>query len=137
MGRFPGGLDGKESACSVGDPASTPGSRRSPGEGNGFPLHYSCLENSMDRGAWQSTVHRVAKVRHNWVTNTTINFYLESWLIQGEDLARLPLKFVYIYIFLLIFSVVTKIELKYFNISTHKMSEKATFTYLEGEIKIR
>ena len=53
------------------------------------------------------------KVRHNWVTSTTINFYLESWLIQGEDLARLPLKFVWIYIFLLIFSVVIKIELKY------------------------
>ena len=52
---FPGGSDGKESACSVSDPSSIPGSGRSPGEGNGNPLQYSCLENSMDRGAWQAT----------------------------------------------------------------------------------
>ena len=43
------------------DEDSTPGSGRSPGEGNGNPLLYSCLENSMDRGAWQATVHEVAK----------------------------------------------------------------------------
>ena len=47
----PGGSDGKESACSVGGLGSTPGSGRSPGEGNGNPLQYSCLENPMDRGA--------------------------------------------------------------------------------------
>ena len=47
----PGGSDGKESACNVGDPGSTPGSGRFPGEGNGNPLQYSCLENPMDRGA--------------------------------------------------------------------------------------
>ena len=58
---FPGGLDGKESACSAGDPASIPGSARSPGEGNGNPLWYSCLENPMNRGAWQATVHGVTK----------------------------------------------------------------------------
>ena len=52
---------GKESACSAGDAGSIPGSGRSPGEGNGFPLQYSCLENSMDRGAWRTTVHGVAK----------------------------------------------------------------------------
>ena len=46
--RFPGGSDGKASACNVGDPGSIPGSGRSPGEGNGNPLQYSCLENSMD-----------------------------------------------------------------------------------------
>ena len=51
---FPGGSDGKESACSVGDPGSIPGSGRSPGEGNGNPLQYPCLDNSMDRGAWQA-----------------------------------------------------------------------------------
>ena len=45
------GLDGKESACHAGDAGSIPGSERSPGEGNDCPLHYSCLENSMDRGA--------------------------------------------------------------------------------------
>ena len=59
---FPGALDGKVSAYNVGDPGSIPGLGRSPGEGNGNPLQYSCLENSMDRGAWQATVHRVARV---------------------------------------------------------------------------
>ena len=54
---FPDGSDGKESACNAGDPGSIPGL-----EGNGNPLQYSCLENSMDRGAWQTTVHRVTKL---------------------------------------------------------------------------
>ena len=49
---FPGGSDGKASACNAGDLGSIPESGRSPGEGNGNPLQYSCLENSMDRGAW-------------------------------------------------------------------------------------
>jgi len=49
---FPGGSDGKASACNMGDPGSFPGSGRSPGEGNSNPLQCSCLENSMDRGAW-------------------------------------------------------------------------------------
>ena len=61
FGGFPGGSDGKEPACDVGDTGSVPGSGRCPGEGNGNPLQYSCLENSMDRGAWQSTVHGVSK----------------------------------------------------------------------------
>ena len=56
---FPGGSDGKESACNVVDLGSIPGSRRTAGEGNGYTFQYSCLENSMDRGAWQATVHRV------------------------------------------------------------------------------
>ena len=51
----------KESACSVGDSGSIPGLGRSPGEGHGNPLQYSFLENLMDRGAWQATVHTVAK----------------------------------------------------------------------------
>ena len=58
---FPGGSDSKESTCSVGDPGSIPGWGRSPGEGNGHPLQYSCLENSMDRGAWRAIVHGVTK----------------------------------------------------------------------------
>ena len=49
---FPGGSDSKESACNAGDLGLIPGSGRSPGEGNGNPLQYSCLENCMDRGAW-------------------------------------------------------------------------------------
>ena len=57
-------LSGKASACSVGDAGdsgSIPRSRRSPGGGNGNPLQYSCLENPMDRGAWQAVIHGVAK----------------------------------------------------------------------------
>ena len=61
---FPGGSDGKESACSAGDPGLVPGLRRSPGEGNGSPLQYSCQENSMDRGAWWATVYGSPGVRH-------------------------------------------------------------------------
>ena len=53
---FPGGTDGKESACSTKDPGSIPGSGRCPGEGNGNPLQYSCLMNPMDRGAWWAIV---------------------------------------------------------------------------------
>ena len=55
------GSDGKVSACNAGDLGSIPGSGRSPGEGNGNPLQYPCLENSMDGGAWWATVHGVAK----------------------------------------------------------------------------
>ena len=55
---IPGGSDGKESACNSGDLGSIPGSGRSPGEGKGYPLQYSCLENPMDRGAWWATVHK-------------------------------------------------------------------------------
>ena len=51
-GNFPGGSDSKASAYNEGDPGSIPGSGISPGEGNGNPPHYSCLENPMDRGAW-------------------------------------------------------------------------------------
>ena len=58
---FPGGSDGKESACSSGYPGSIPGLGGSPEEGNVYPLQYSCLENSMDRGAWQAPVHGVTK----------------------------------------------------------------------------
>ena len=58
---FPGGSDSKESACNAGDPGLTPGWGRSPGVGNGNPLQYFCLENPMDRGAWQATVHGIAK----------------------------------------------------------------------------
>ena len=58
---FPGSSDSKESACSAGNPDLIPGSGRCPGEGNGNPLQYSCLENPMDRGAWRATVLAVAK----------------------------------------------------------------------------
>ena len=58
---FPGGSDGQESACNEGDQGSILGLGRSAGEGKGYPLQYSGLENSMDREAWQATVHGVAK----------------------------------------------------------------------------
>ena len=58
---FPGGSEVKASACDEGDLGSIAGLGRSPGEGNGNPLQYSCLENPMDRGAWRATVHGVAK----------------------------------------------------------------------------
>ena len=61
MRGFPGNSDGKESTCSAGDLDSIPGSGRSPGEGNGYPLQYSFLENSTDRKAWQATVYGVTK----------------------------------------------------------------------------
>ena len=58
---LPGGSDSKESAHDAGDPGSISGEGRSPGEGSGNPLQYSCLENSMGRGAWRATVHSVTK----------------------------------------------------------------------------
>ena len=63
---FPRGSDGKESACKAGDLASVPELRRSPREGNGNPLQYSCLANPMDRGSWLATVNEFAK---SWRTN--------------------------------------------------------------------
>ena len=65
---FPHSSVGKESACNAGDLDLIPGSGRSPGEGNGNPLQYPCLENPMDRVAWQATVHGVARVRHDLAT---------------------------------------------------------------------
>ena len=61
MDSFPGSSDGKASACNVGDLGLIHWLGRCPGEGNGNPLQYSCLENSMDGGAWSTTVHGIAK----------------------------------------------------------------------------
>ena len=61
---FPGGSDSKAAACNAGDVGLIPGLGRSPGEGNGYPLKYSCLENSRDRRAWWAILHRVQRVRH-------------------------------------------------------------------------
>ena len=60
---FPGSSDSKKSTCNLGDLGSIPGLGRFPGEGNGNPLQYSCLENPMDRGARQATVHEIAKTQ--------------------------------------------------------------------------
>ena len=67
---FPGGSDGKESTCNAGDLGLIPGSERSPAEGNGNPLQYSCLKNSTDREAWQAMVHGVT----DWNTTERISF---------------------------------------------------------------
>ena len=68
-----GGTDGKESACSARDPGSIPGSGRSPGESNGNPLQYSCLENPMEGGAWWVTVRGVAESG----TTERLHFHLQ------------------------------------------------------------
>ena len=65
---FPGDSDSKESACNGGDLGSILGLGRSPGEGHGHSLQYSCLENPMDGGAWRATVHGVAKSQA-WLSN--------------------------------------------------------------------
>ena len=70
--------DSKESACSAGDPGSIPESGRSPGKGNSYPLQYSCLENSTDRGARQAMVHQILKSQ-TWRTNWHfISFHFNS-----------------------------------------------------------
>ena len=70
------GSDSKESACNAGDPGLIPGSWRSPGEGNGSPLQYSCLENPMDWGAWWATVHGMAESQMWPVTERLTHFSL-------------------------------------------------------------
>ena len=73
----PTGSDGKASACNVGDRGSSPGSGRSPGEGNGSPLQHSCLENPMDGGAWQATVYGVAKSQTGLSDFTSLHYTSE------------------------------------------------------------
>ena len=77
---FPYSSVGKESACNAGDLGSIPGLGRSPGEGNGNPLQYSCLENPMDRGAWRATVHGVARVGHDLATKPPPYIYTRGYI---------------------------------------------------------
>ena len=96
---FPGGSDGKESTCNVGDLGSIPGLGRSPGAGQGNPLQYSCLENLMDRGAWRATVNGVAKSQ-TWLNTSTIqsqiNYSVNRILQNLRELRRShPLCFKY------------------------------------------
>ena len=83
---FPGGSDDKESTCNEGDPGSGPGLGRSPGEGHGNPFQYSCLKNSMDRGAWQATVHKVTK---SWTPLSNI-FQRNSQMLRIHRLVLAP-----------------------------------------------
>ena len=87
---FPSGSEGKEPACTVGDPHLIPGLGRSPREGNGNPLQYSCLKNPMHSGAWQATIHGVTKSR-TWMSNFTFiiihpGMWKECWSISWETL---------------------------------------------------
>ena len=77
VGIFSGSL-GKESACNAGDPDSIPEWGRSPGKGNGNPPQYSCLENSMDKGAWQATVQRIAKSQTPLCNYHIISFHFHT-----------------------------------------------------------
>ena len=73
---FPGGWDGKESTCNVGDVGLIPGLERPPGEGNDYPLQYSGLEDSVDRGAWQATVQGVTKSQTRL---SNFHFHISIW----------------------------------------------------------
>ena len=81
---FPGGSDGKESACNAEDAGLIPGLGRSPGEGNGNSLQYSCLENPMDRGAWRAAAHVVMKSG----TRLTLSPTMRAPPSQPEDLPK-------------------------------------------------
>ena len=111
---FPGGSDGKESACNARGPCSIPGSRRSPEERSGYPLQYSCLRNSMDRGAWRVTVHGVTQNmtechrEQNRVTNTHFS-PLTSGLNTSNTFYEI-LKFIVQYFFVSMFVETTNCE---------------------------
>ena len=92
---FPGGSDGKASAYNAGDPGSIPGSGRSPGEGNGTPLQYSCLENPMDGAAWWTAVHGVAKSPTRLSDFTFTFFHGQNALLLSN-----PLDFLTVLIFI-------------------------------------
>ena len=83
----PGGLDNKQSAYNAGNPGSIPGWERSPGEENGNPLQYSCLENPMDREAQQATVHEVTiSVGH--FKNTQYSIYSKEYYCHKNSHLR-------------------------------------------------
>ena len=86
---FSDGSDGKESACNAEDPGLIPGSGRSPREGNGCSLQYSCLENAMDRGACWASVMGSQRVRHDWVTDMYFSFRQPIFLIRKLRLDKL------------------------------------------------
>ena len=85
MSLFPGGSVDKETACNAGDLGLIPGLGRSPGEGNGNSLQYSCWENPMDRGAWWAIVHRITKVGHDLVTNPPPYVYTHSLVSRSLE----------------------------------------------------
>ena len=88
---LPGGSDSKESACNVGDPGLIPGSERFPEEGNGYPLQYSCFENSMNRGGWLVTVHGSKRIGHSWANKHSMAHLLKIfkyniwWILRKSE----------------------------------------------------
>jgi len=88
---FPGGSVGKVSACNEGEPCLIPGLGRSSGEGNGNPLQYSCLKNSMDRGAWWATVHGVTK---SWTQLSNWHFHCIARNEQSLDKLKMYTRFI-------------------------------------------
>ena len=90
---FPGGSDGKASACKAGDLGSIPGSGKSPGKVNGNLPQYSCLKNPMDSEVWQAIVHGVARVRHDLATNThtlkNSNFHFYTIFTKLKNWAKI------------------------------------------------
>ena len=89
------GSVGKESACNVGDPDSIPGQGRSPREGNSYSLQYSCLENFMERGAWQLQSKGSQGIGHDWVTNT---FTFPFWIHLKVAAFQIILEYLSIFI---------------------------------------
>ena len=89
---YRGGSDGKESACNAGDLSSIPGLGRSPGEGDGNPLPYSCLENPMDRGAWRATAHRVPKSQTmtKRLTFSQFEHLIDAYILKVMSLMSIP-----------------------------------------------
>ena len=85
---FPGSSDGKTSAYNAGGPGLIPGSGRSPGDGNGSPLQYSCLENPMDGGSWGLQSKGLQRVGHDWATLHSLSWYL--WAFQVVLVVKNP-----------------------------------------------
>ena len=108
---FPGGLDGKASAYNVEDPGSIPGLGRSPGERNGNPFQYSCLENPMDGGAWQAIVHGVTK------SQTRLSDFTFT---QNTDL--LHIHYTYTYILHVFYMFVCFPSKRWYNINITELS---------------
>ena len=94
LGIFPGSLEVKASACNVGDLGLIPGTGRSPGEGNGNPFQYSCLENPMDEGTWWATVHGVTESQTQW-SDFTINYSVIYWRVVLQNQLVILFKFLW------------------------------------------
>ena len=123
---FPVGSDSKESSCSVEDLGLMPWLGRSPGKGNSYPLQSSCLENSMDRGAWWATVHRVTKSQ-TWLSDFHFPFHytctyayicFNHWVTGEAHMCVCMCVCIYIYIYIYMFSSVAQ---SYLTLQLHEL----------------